>query len=184
MQEVTENAKDLYGIRQEVINTFEGKEKTEDNISVDLRWLKYPDYFERLKNEYNENPELKQTFDKSKNIFNFKKIGKLINDISTSKINNVFDAEAEYLQKIKKDKYYLRSIKLKSDDSIKLRKFFNDTEYTVFGTFFPSEQTKKIDISEEELETQYTPPRCIKKTDEENEKIKQRQEEAEKKHMQ
>ena len=74
----------------------------------------------------------------------------------SGKIDNKYDAEAI---KIKKDKDYLDSMSLKSDDSLQLRKLFDDIEYAVFGIFLPSQESKKLDMAKggediPELETE------------------------------
>ena len=65
----------------------------------------------------------------------------------SGRINNKYDAEDEYSRKIKKDKDYLDSMNLRSDDSLPLRKLFGDLEYSVFGIFFLSQESKKVDIA-------------------------------------
>ena len=62
MKKVIKNSEDLYKRRQEIIDTLEGKEKTEDKKSTDLSWLP----FEELKNEYDKNAGLEQSFDNNR----------------------------------------------------------------------------------------------------------------------
>ena len=89
MKKVVENVRELYRVRNYIISVFEGSEKgikAKDRKSVDLSWLRYSDYFEILKRDYNKNPKLSQFFTTTKRTINLDSIGKFIKDISSGKL--------------------------------------------------------------------------------------------------
>ena len=89
MKKVVENVRELYRVRNYIISVFEGSEKgikAEDKKSVDLSWLRYSDYFEILKRDYNKNLKLSQFFTTTKRTINLDSIGKFIKDISSGKL--------------------------------------------------------------------------------------------------
>ena len=89
MKKVVENVRELYRVRNYIISVFEGSEKgikAKDKKSVDLSWLRYSDYFEILKRDYNKNPKLSQFFTTTKRTINLDSIGKFIKDISSGKL--------------------------------------------------------------------------------------------------
>ena len=73
MENLEKNATDLYNFKNRIIDIIkkeagdssESDEETEDK-SLDLSWLKYPDYFEKLIKDYEEDPNLSHSFDNNK----------------------------------------------------------------------------------------------------------------------
>ena len=96
----------IYTIKKEKEGYTKSDEKTKNVV---LSWLKYPDNFKELINEYNSD---------------LKNIGKFIDGILSGKINNKHDAEDKYIKKIKEDEDYLEKFKSINKDFLRLRNIF------------------------------------------------------------
>ena len=96
----------IYTIKKEKEGYTKSDEKTKNVV---LSWLKYPDNFKELINEYNSD---------------LKNIGKFIDGILSGKINNKHDAEDKYIKKIKEDEDYLEKFKSTNKDFLRLRNIF------------------------------------------------------------
>ena len=83
--------------------------------SVNLSWLKYPDNFKELEDEYNAEPDFGVDFIDDNKAVDVKNIGGFIKDIFSGKINNIQDAENEYINKIKEHEDYFNSINSRSN---------------------------------------------------------------------
>ena len=69
MKEVVNNAREVYEMRNYIISVFEGSEKgieAKGRLKVDLSWLRYPEYFKKLRKDYEEDPDLSHSFDNNK----------------------------------------------------------------------------------------------------------------------
>ena len=147
MGNVVKNSEGIYNFKNKIINIIKEEqgyssksdEKTKDK-SVNLKWTKYPDNFENLINEYNTEPDFGVDFVDDNKSVNLKNIGNFINDILSGKINNKYDAEDEYVKKIKDNEDYLNSVKLTNKLYLCLKNIFKKTKYAVFGILFPSQE--------------------------------------------
>ena len=86
-----------------------------------------------------------------------KNIGNFISDILSGKINNKYDAEDEYIKKIKDDEDYLNSVKSTNKLYLHLKNIFDKTKFALFGVLFPLQEkpdTTKYDKDMPALETE------------------------------
>ena len=113
-----------------------------------------------------------------------------MDDIVSGKINNKYDAEKEYVEKIINDEKLLRSYKIfsRNKDAQEISPIINDLEYALVGIFLPSGRKADdpnggilipplSDLETEEEAEKGTPTRV--KSLSESERIKQRQKQAE-----
>ena len=100
MENLKKNIEGTYNFKNIVIHTIrkekEGYTKSDEKTIQIFIQIKYPDIFEELMNEYNTEPN----FGDNKTV-NLKNRGNFINDISSGKINNKYDAEDEYIKKLR-----------------------------------------------------------------------------------
>ena len=100
MENVVKNLGDIYNLKSKIFKIikeeqgYKSDEKTKDK-SAGLTWLKYPDHFKDLINEYNAEPNFGVDFIDDDKTVDLKNIGRFINDILSGKINNKYDAEEE-----------------------------------------------------------------------------------------
>ena len=75
-------------------------------------------------------------------IFNLKAMNRFLNDIFSGKIDNIYTAEKEFLEKIKEDGDLLRNYKqfAKDVNAQTLASIIDDLKHAIFGVLLPSEQ--------------------------------------------
>ena len=137
MEQVVENARQLYEIRNDITNIIKRIEKKE----INLDWLHRPE------------SELINLLDKS-NFEDLKKEPALINAVKNLKeflkdmiggeIDNIKDAQEEYLKKVIKYKNRLQKINRHAGSkNDRMYRLINDLEYIIFGVFTKKESDEK-----------------------------------------